>query len=193
MSEDELAPQPVAPSSRPAADGPPPLVAPPPKPVDPNAPVLSTAEAEVKLVKSEIKAAASEALNAPWGELKPTEELTADEKLWGMLANLLGLFWILGPALALILKGSSKFVKFNAIQMLCWHVVGIAIGFVCMIVSIVLVSIPFIGPLLTGLLFSLLSAASLAVVVLVAIKANSGVIYRLPLIGQFAYKNAYTE
>ena len=57
---------------------------------------------------------------ANWGATTPAETLSADEKLWGMLANLLGLCFLLGPIIALVLKGSSKFVKFNAIQMIGW-------------------------------------------------------------------------
>lgn len=130
---------------------------------------------------------------ANWGATTPHETLSADEKLWGMLANLLGLCFLVGPVIALVLKGSSKFVKFNAIQMIGWSLAAFVISSVFMSVGwTMLTAVPSLGMLIFRA-SQLLSLGFLGVLVLLALKANSGVIYRLPVIGAFAHKQAYGE
>ncbi len=126
-----------------------------------------------------------------WGDSQPPEALSADERLWGMLANLLGIIWLLGPIVALIAKGSSKFVKFNALQMIFLCLVLIPIGIALGIAFTILAFVPIVGWLIISVVSPVLSLASLCLIVFLGIKANNGVLYRLPIIGDMAYKNAY--
>lgn len=140
-----------------------------------------------------IQATAAESLKSPWGEMAAPEAPNADEKLWGMLANILGLFFLIGPIVALVLKGNSKYVKFYAIQMLCWNVVGFGLGVVLGVLFTVLATVPMIGMLVINILSPLLSLVFLVLLVFLALKANSGVIYKLPAIGEFSFKKAYAS
>jgi uncharacterized membrane protein len=139
----------------------------------------------------DMKAAAVASLNASWGEMAAPEAPSADEKLWGMLANLLGLFFLVGPIVAFVLKGNSKFVKFYALQMICWNVIAFAFCIVLGTCFQVLAAVPMVGMLVINVLSPLISLVFLAALIILALKANSGVIFRLPLVGQFAFGKAY--
>jgi uncharacterized membrane protein len=132
---------------------------------------------------SSAQAVAAEHLKAPWGSMQPPEAATADERLWGMLANVLAIV-VLGPVVAWLVKGESKFVKFNALQMIFMFVVSIACSIVLTILATVL------GALVLPL-SGLVSLAFLVALVVVAIKAHGGVIFKLPVIGGIAYKAIY--
>ena len=140
---------------------------------------------------SDMQSAAAASLHAPWGEMAAPETPMSDEKLWGMLANLLGLFFLIGPIVAYVLKGNSKFVKFYALQMICWNVIAFAF---CMVLGTcfhILAAVPLVGMLVINILSPLISLVFLAALIILALKAHSGVIFRLPLVGQFAFRKAY--
>jgi len=137
------------------------------------------------------EAAGRAAMAGAWGAVLPAEAPTADEKLWGMLANVLGLVFLIGPVAVLLLKGNSKFVKFNALQMICWSVVGIAVSVVLGVCFTVLAAVPFVGLLVIRILSPLISLCFLGLLVFLALKANQGILFRLPFIGPFAYGKSY--
>ena len=141
---------------------------------------------------SDMQAAAA-GLIAPgsWGESAAPTQPTADEKLWGMLANISGLFFLIGPIVVLLMKGSSKFVKFYALQMICWCFVGFALSIVLGVMFTVLAAVPMVGMLVINVLSPLISLVFLGLLIWLTLKANSGVIFKLPLIGNFAYSKAY--
>jgi len=137
-------------------------------------------------------AAAAFAVGA-WGKTALPSAPNADEKLWGMLANALGLFWLIGPIIALLVKGStSPFAKFNALQMIGWSIVGLAFSIVLQIVATILSAIPIMLTLLLPL-FSLIGLAFLALLIYLCVQAYNGVAFRLPVIGNIAFKMAYEK
>src|SRR5690242_8905923 len=94
--------------------------------------------------KSAATAAASEAIQQPWGPIDVPAP-SADEKMWGMLANVLGLIFILGPLIAFFVKGAqSKFVKFYSVQMLLIQLVAFVFMVALTIVVQVLATVPIL-------------------------------------------------
>jgi uncharacterized membrane protein len=137
------------------------------------------------------KAAAVEALKEGWGDSAPPVPATEDEKTWGMLANLLGLFFIIGPVIAWFVKGDSKFVKFHALQMILVNLVCFAVGIMLGVCFTVLAAVPLVGWAVVSIVSPLFSLAMLILLVWLAIKAKGGSLYKLPAIGSFAFKTVY--
>jgi uncharacterized membrane protein len=77
----------------------------------------------------------------------------------------------------------SQFVRFHAWQSIALNLVAIAL-------HIALRFIPFIGWMLLGLLSGLLSLAFFIVWLITILKASKGEWYKLPVIGDFALKQA---
>ena len=158
----------AAPPSPPSPAVPPP--APPPPPV-PGAPA---------------PVAPSAASGSP-------EQLTADEKLWGMLSYLI-FPMLLGAIIGLVTQGKSKFVKFHALQMI-FCALGMFALYICIwVFFVVLMFIPLLNVIVAILMIpfiALLGIGWLALIVIMGLKANSGQIYKLPLVGNLAYRSAY--
>jgi len=119
------------------------------------------------------------------------DSLSADEKLWGMLAHLLtllGYVVVVGEYIAplviyLVYKDRSQFVAFHALQALFFQLLALAV-----VIALVLFSIVTLG---CGILLAAPLAIALAIAVLVymiiaAIQANNGVWYELPIVGRWA-------
>jgi Uncharacterized protein conserved in bacteria, COG3296 len=119
------------------------------------------------------------------------DSLSADEKLWGMLAHLLTLLGhvvVVGAYIAplviyLVYKDRSRFVAFHALQALFFQLLALAVS-----VALILFSIVTLG---LGLLLAVPLGIALAIAVLVytiiaAIQANNGVWYELPIVGRWA-------
>ena len=142
---------------------------------------------------------AADSLKAGFGESATEETLTADEKQWGMLAVVSGLVFIIGPVVVLAMKGStSKFVKFYAMQQLLFQggmfALNIVLSIVFFVMGAVLSHVPVIGPLIFLMmipLFGLLGLVMLGLLVFMAMKANNGVTFKLPIIGNIAHNMAY--
>lgn len=141
--------------------------------------------------KEAVSAVTNQVMNSPWGEIAPPAAATQDEKLWGMLANLTSLV-LIGPLAIFLMKGAeSKFVKFNALQMLIVQAIWIALTMVMQVLVFTLVAtLPFLATMLIPV-FSLLGLVMLIALVILSMKAYNGVLFRLPGIGQFAYSKVY--
>jgi uncharacterized membrane protein len=139
---------------------------------------------------SDLGAQAAE-IAGTWGEQAPPAAPNEDEKLWGLLASVLGIFFIIGPLVAYLAKGTSNYVKFFALQTifasLAMLVVGIALG-VCFSV---LAAVPMVGYLIVSVISPLFSLAWLALLIFVGLKAKSGSLYLLPALGKVARRSAY--
>ncbi len=126
-----------------------------------------------------------------WGDTELSESPTQDERMWGMIANASALFMV-GPLLILLIKSSeSKFVKFNAMQMIMVQVVCMALSIA---LQIVVFSMVVIMPTLATMMlpfFSLIGLAMLATLCVLASKAYNGIAFRLPVLGPFAYTKTY--
>jgi len=118
------------------------------------------------------------------------DSLSADEKLWGMLAHLLtllGYVVIVGEYIAplviyLVYKDRSRFVAFHALQALFFQLLALAV-----VIALTLFSVITLG---CGALLAVPLAIALAIAVLVytiiaAIQANNGVWYELPIVGRW--------
>lgn len=82
-----------------------------------------------------------------------------------------------------------RLVKFHAIQCIGLHVAWIAIWIAVMILSVALHFIPFIG-LLFGLVEFVIAIGFFIAWLLCIVKASKGEYFKLPIIGDFAAKQA---
>ena len=97
-----------------------------------------------------------------------------DENIAGLLCYVLG--WVSGLVFFL-LEQENKFVRFHAIQ-------SILVFGAIMVAGIVLGWIPFIGGVLSGLIWAL----GVALWIILIIKAYQGVKFKLPWAGNLAEK-----
>ncbi len=127
-------------------------------------------------------AAALEGLNLSWGASAPPQAASPDERLWGMLANVLGLVFIIGPLVPYFLRAQSRYVRFYALQMVFLNIVGLLVGIVLGIALGILSIVPILPALISGV-FGL---AFLGLLIFLSVKAHQGVLFRLPAIGALA-------
>jgi uncharacterized protein len=119
------------------------------------------------------------------------DSLSADEKLWGMLAHLLALLGyvvVVGEYIAplviyLVYKDRSRFVAFHALQALSFQLLALAVTIALMLFSVVTLGC---GILLAVPLGIALAIAVLVYTIIAAIQANNGVWYELPIVGRWA-------
>jgi hypothetical protein len=119
------------------------------------------------------------------------DSLSADEKLWGMLAHLLtllGYVVVVGEYIAplviyLVYKDRSRFVAFHALQALFFQLLALAVTIALMLFSIVTLGC---GILLAVPLGIALAIAVLVYTIIAAIQANNGIWYELPIVGRWA-------
>jgi uncharacterized Tic20 family protein len=119
------------------------------------------------------------------------DSLSADEKLWGMLAHLLtllGYVVVVGEYIAplviyLVYKDRSRFVAFHALQALFFQLLALAVTIALMLFSVVTLGC---GILLAAPLMIALAIAVLVYTIIAAIQANNGVWYELPIVGRWA-------
>ena len=101
----------------------------------------------------------------------------------GMQANVAGLLaYVLGLVTGLVfflIEKESKFVKFHAMQSIAFSLVMFAAG-------LILAFIPFVGQVGTALL----NLTGLVVWVILMVKAYQGELFKLPVLGDFAEKQA---
>lgn len=117
--------------------------------------------------------------------------LSADEKLWGMLAHLLtllGYIVTLGQYIAplviyLVYKDRSRFVAFHALQALFFQLLALAVVIALMLFSVITLGL---GVLLAVPLAIALAIAVLVYTIIAAIQANNGIWYELPIVGRWA-------
>lgn len=117
--------------------------------------------------------------------------LTADEKLWGMLAHLLTLLgyvvslgqYIVPLVIYLVYKDRSKFVAFHALQALFFHLLALAVSIALIVLSVVTLGLGLIIAIPAGIA---LTIAVLVYVIWAAIEANRGNWFELPFAGKWA-------
>jgi uncharacterized membrane protein len=131
---------------------------------------------------------------APGGK---TSFMTLDSNLAAMLCYILNFVCCLGLVLSIIFaitEKENRFVKFHAMQSIllaCLQiVVGLLIGILGIIVSMALnmVHMELLGWILVLGLRFLLFAIFIVFWIIGGIKAYSGQWYKLPIIGEFAWK-----
>lgn len=97
--------------------------------------------------------------------------------------------WVTGLIFFLIEK-ENKYVRFHAMQAILLGVAITVIWIVLFVVDIVLGQIPILGSILATLLSIVFWVGSLIVWILMMVKAYQGEMYKLPVIGDIAERNA---
>jgi uncharacterized membrane protein len=108
------------------------------------------------------------------------------------VAGMLAYITIIPAIIFLVMEpyNKNRFVRFHA-----WQNIFLCLGaFVCwialFIISAVLAFIPILGHLIAFLLWAVLSVGLLVAWIIVLLKANQGQMYKLPVVGDFAEKQA---
>jgi uncharacterized membrane protein len=84
----------------------------------------------------------------------------------------------------------SRFVRFHSIQCLLVWLAGVVIGAALKVVGLVLLIIPFLGHLLALLISGLVGLAAVVIWLVLVVKALQGEMFKLPVLGDFAEKQA---
>jgi uncharacterized membrane protein len=108
------------------------------------------------------------------------------------VAGMLAYVTIIPAILFLVIEpyNKSRFVRFHAFQNIFLHVAGLVLWIALFILSAVLAFIPILGHLVAFLLWMVLSVGLLVVWIMLLIKANQGQMWKLPVIGDMAEKQA---
>jgi uncharacterized membrane protein len=108
------------------------------------------------------------------------------------VAGMLAYVTIIPAILFLVIEpyNKNRFVRFHAFQNLFLHVAAFVAWIALFIISAVLAFIPILGHLVAFLLWMVLSVGLLVVWIMLLIKANQGQMWKLPVIGDMAEKQA---
>lgn len=118
------------------------------------------------------------------------DSLSADEKLWGMLAHLLtllgyvaGLGQYIAPlVIYIVYKDRSPFVAFHALQALLFQLLALVVAVALGLFTLITLGL---GILLTAPLGFALGITVLVYTIIAAIAANQGNWYELPFAGRW--------
>ena len=114
--------------------------------------------------------------------------LTLGENIAGLLA-----YFTIIPAIVFLLIepfNRNRFVRFHSFQSIFVHIAWVVVYVALGIVSSILHFIPVIGWVITAILWPLVGLAVLAIWLLLVVKAYQHQIYKLPVIGDLAEKQA---
>ena len=108
------------------------------------------------------------------------------------VAGMLAYVTIIPAILFLVIEpyNKNRFVRFHAFQSIFLHVAAVVAWIAFIILSAVLAFIPILGHLVALLLWLGLSIGLLVVWVMLLMKANQGQMWKLPVIGDMAEKQA---
>ncbi|HTW57642.1 MAG TPA: DUF4870 domain-containing protein [Terriglobales bacterium] len=108
------------------------------------------------------------------------------------VAGMLAYITIIPAIIFLVVEpyNKSRFVRFHAWQNIFFHAAWIVLWIALMILSAVLAFIPILGHLIALLLWMALSIGGIVIWVVLLLKANQGQMYKLPVIGDLAEKQA---
>jgi uncharacterized membrane protein len=108
------------------------------------------------------------------------------------VAGMLAYFTFIPAVIFLVLEpyNKNRVIRFHAFQCLFLYAAAIACWICLGILSVVLAFIPILGHLVIALLWMVLSFGLIIVWIIVVIKANQGQMYKLPIIGDLAEKQA---
>ncbi len=122
----------------------------------------------------------------------PAAPVAAAPPLAENVAGMLAYFTIIPAIIFLLIEpyNRNRFVRFHAFQCLFVAVALVVIDVVLMILSSILHLVPVIGWMVTALMWPLYSLAVLALWLLLVIKAYQHQIFKLPVIGDLAEKQA---
>ncbi len=104
------------------------------------------------------------------------------------IAGALAYFTFMPAIVFLLLRpyNSNRFVRFHSFQCLLLWVAGTLLAIVLKLAGLLLFIIPVAGPLLVVLLSMVVGLAAVAIWLVLVVKAFQGVMFKLPLLGNFA-------
>ena len=108
------------------------------------------------------------------------------------VAGMLAYITIIPAILFLVIEpyNKSRFVRFHSFQNIFLHVAALVCWIALFIVAAVLAFIPILGHIVAFLLWMALSVGLLVVWIMLLLKANQGQMWKLPVIGDLAEKQA---
>jgi len=108
------------------------------------------------------------------------------------VAGMLAYVTIIPAIIFLVVEpyNKSRFIRFHSFQNLFLHLAAFVIWIAFFIVSAVLALIPILGHLVAFILWMGLVVGYLIAWIVLMIKANQGLMYKLPVIGDMAEKQA---
>jgi uncharacterized membrane protein len=108
------------------------------------------------------------------------------------VAGMLAYITIIPAIIFLVMEpyNKSRFVRFHAWQNIFLHVAAIVIWIILMVLTVAASIIPIIGHLIVMLLGLVVWVGFVVVWIILLMKANQGQMYKLPLIGDLAEKQA---
>jgi len=108
------------------------------------------------------------------------------------VAGMLAYITIIPAIIFLVMEpyNKNRFVRFHSFQNLFLHVAAVAVWIALFIVAAVLAVIPILGHIIAFLLWMALVAGFFIVWIILLLKANQGQMYKLPVIGDMAEKQA---
>ena len=129
------------------------------------------------------------------GRIPAAPAATATAPATGMADNVAGMlaYITIIPAIIFLVMepyNRNRFVRFHAWQNIFLHLAWIACWIALAILSMVLAFIPILGHLLMFLLWMALGLGIFVAWIVLLIKANQGQMYKLPVIGDLAEKQA---
>jgi len=107
-------------------------------------------------------------------------------------AGALAYFTIIPAVTFLLIEPYSKnrFVRFHSYQCIAMSLVALVVGALLRVVGFVVFFIPRLGPLLVWLVSGIIMLAFFAVWVVLVVKALQGEMFKLPVVGEFADRQA---
>jgi uncharacterized membrane protein len=108
------------------------------------------------------------------------------------VAGMLAYVTIIPAILFLVIEpyNKSRFVRFHCFQNIFLHVAALVLWIALFIISAVLAFIPILEHLVAFFLWMALSVGLLIVWIMLLLKANQGQMWKLPVIGDMAEKQA---
>jgi len=133
-------------------------------------------------------ACAGRAAAAPPAASAPASTGGMADNVAGMLAYVT----IIPAIIFLVMEpyNKNRFVRFHSFQNIFLHVAAIVLWIALFMVSAVLAFIPILGHLVAFLLWMVLSLGLFIVWIVLLLKANQGQMFKLPVIGDMAEKQA---
>jgi uncharacterized membrane protein len=129
------------------------------------------------------------------GRTAPAVPVATTAMAGGMADNVAGMlaYITIIPAIIFLVMepyNKNRFVRFHAWQNIFLHLAAIALWIGFFIISAVLAFIPILGHLVAFLLWMVLCVGFFVVWIILLLKANGGQMYKLPMIGDLAEKQA---
>ena len=111
-----------------------------------------------------------------------------------MPENIAGaLAYFLIPAIVFLLVepySRNRFVRFHSVQCIAVYLAAVIVGAVLRILAFVVFFIPLLGPLVVGLVSMVVGLGWIVLWVVLVVKALQGEMFKLPVVGDFAERQA---